>query len=455
MKAFTMTHPGKISGFDLQQTREDIKEIFLSAIDGVDASQLIRDRIQLEGDVLRIGKEEILLDRYTRIHVMGIGKAAAHMAAPLEDILGERITDGLVIVKYGYGVPLQSIRLREAGHPLPDINGVRATEEVVGMIRACGEEDLILFLISGGGSSLFVLPVEGLTLEDKIQTNDLLLDSGATIDEINTVRKFLSAVKDGKLISMVQPATLVGLVLSDVIGDRLSTIASGPTVPQQGTNLNPLEIIERYSLTGRLPGNVRSYLENRLETSRFPDDPPSQGFSRGVKNLLIGNNEILLEHAVKKAEQLGYATCVVTSCLQGEAREEAAHLSSKAIKIKKGEFSIRPPACIIAGGETTVTVKHKGTGGRCQEFALAAAISLEGEQIVTLAAGTDGTDGPTDAAGAIVDGDTCRKGKAAGLEPHSCLERNDSYTYFRSTGELLMTGPTKTNVMDLYAFIIP
>ncbi len=421
----------------------------------MDASRLIRDRVHLEGEVLRIGKEGIPLDRYNHIHVMGIGKAAAHMAAPLEDILGERITGGLVIVKYGYGTPLQSIRVREAGHPLPDVKGVQATEEVVGMISACGEEDLILFLISGGGSSLFVLPAEGLTLEDKIQTHDLLLDSGATIDEINTVRKSLSAVKNGKLIPMAQPAMLVGLVLSDVIGDQLSTISSGPTVPHQGTNVNPLEIIDRYGLTGRLTGNVRSYLENRPETSRLPDDSPSQVTSHGVKNLLIGNNEILLEHAVKKAEQLGYATCVATSSLQGEAREEAARLSSMAIKIKKGESSIRSPACLIAGGETTVTVKHKGTGGRCQEFALAAAISLEGEQIVALAAGTDGTDGPTDAAGAIVDGDTCRRGKATGLEPHSCLERNDSHTYFRSTGELLLTGPTKTNVMDLYAFIIP
>jgi glycerate-2-kinase len=435
----------KPGGSDLRQARSDIRKIFSAALDAADAGRLINKQVRLDGEILSVRDKEFDISGISRIFVAGFGKASARMAASLEEILGDRIADGLVIVKYGYSIPLKRIGVPEAGHPFPDARGVQATEELVGKIRTCGEDDLVIFLISGGGSSLLVLPSEGLTLEEKIQTTRLMLSSGATIEEINTVRRHLSAVKGGKLLPLVYPAASLGIILSDVIGDRLETIASGPTVHVENDYTSALQVIDKYDLASKIPAKILEYLEEGSpgEMSASPENSEGSGFK--ISNVIIGNNESLLEGARRKAEELGYRTKIMARDLDGEARDEARKMVS---------IAAEPPACLLFGGETTVTVRGDGRGGRCQEFALSAALSLEGQNIVVLAAGSDGTDGPTDATGAIADGETCRKGRNMGLEPADFLDRNDSYTYFEALGDLLVTGPTATNVMDLYICLI-
>ncbi len=439
---------------DLSRARTDILEIFASALDGADSGKLVQSQIRLENDIFRVGGHTYRLAAHPRIYLFGIGKVAARMASPLEKLLGNRIAGGLVVVKDGYGAPLEKIEVREAGHPIPDARGVKAAEAMIEMIRVLRRDDLVLFIVAGGGSSLFVLPAGALTLDDKIQVNRVLLRCGAPIDEINAVRKHLSAVKGGRLIPMIYPATLVNLILSDVVGDRLQDIASGPTVPPARPGIDPLRIIERYGLAGEIPGAVLEHLKRRGKEPVEIPAPPG-GLRDRITNVMVGNNRSLLESARRRAVELGYETRILTPLLEGEAREEAERLSRFAIDLKNERTSSAAPLCLLIGGETTVTLRGKGTGGRCMEFALSAAISLEGEDIVTLAAGSDGTDGPTDAAGAIVDGETCQKGREKDLDPGIALDANDSYTFFRSIGDLVVTGPTTTNVMDLYAFIIP
>ncbi len=436
------------------RARDDLREILLYAIEHVEASRLVREHVRLQGERLLVGSEVIHLERGTRIFIGGIGKAAERMALPLEEALGDRITDGLVIVKHAQGSGPQRVEVREAGHPYPDGRSLGAARELVRRLGEYGENDVVIFLVSGGGSSLLALPANGLTLDDKIVANRVLLGSGATIAEINTVRRCLSSVKGGKLLPEIFPASLINVVLSDVIGDDLEIIASGPTIPARTDPDGPVEVVNRYNLAGVLPAAV-------LDRLKSGQQPPCRG--RGdestvaepeIKDELIGNNRLLLEHAAARAEALGYATRIMATQFQGKAREEAMPLVSAAIRIENGERSVETPVCLIAGGETTVAVRGGGLGGRCQEFALEMALLLEGKAIVGLAAGSDGTDGPTDAAGAIVDGETCRRGKASGLDALDHLERNDSHPFLRATGDLIVTGPTGTNVNDIYACII-
>jgi len=452
-----MDQKNKDLRIDMAQARSDIREIFLAAVENADAGRLVRNQVRLEGETLRVGNEAIDLGPFHRIHVLGIGKAAAHMALPFEEILGDRLTGGLVIVKEGHVAPLRRIQVREAGHPIPDERGLRATDEMVSLLKTCREDDLILFLVSGGGSALLVAPEPGLTLEDKIETTKVLLLSGASIHKINAIRRHLSAVKGGKVVPLAYPAALVGLILSDVVGDRLEDIASGPTIiSHEASGLGDIErILPRYNLRGKLPKRVVAHLETISSRAIDPPQEDHRPLKPRVKNILIGNNESLLDGARNLARELGYTVHILSRELQGEAREAAVLLSSLARTIREKGAPVKPPACLLAGGETTVIVKGGGKGGRCQEFALASAVALEGENIIVLAAGSDGTDGPTDAAGAVVDGETCRRARALSLNPHDFLLRNDSHTFFRSLGDLLITGPTRTNVMDLYAFLIP
>jgi glycerate 2-kinase len=432
-----------------------LKDIFRAGLDAVDPERAVRKYVRRKGNQLSVGDRSYALDRFKRILLIGAGKGTAPMAKALEGILGDHLTEGWIVVKYGYGMPLEKIHTMEAGHPIPDEAGLRATEEVLDQIRACTGQDLIICAFSGGGSALLPAPSPAINLDQKQETTRLLLDSGATINEINAIRKHLSRSKGGWLAKTAYPATLVSLILSDVIGDRLDVIASGPTVPDESTFNDCTSIIERYDLVDRLPETVAEYFQQG-GAGMVPETPKAgdPAFSR-VQNLIVGNNRNALLAAQEQALSLGYKTMVLSSQIEGEAREVAQVFAGIGKEICQAGLPISPPACVLAGGEPTVTIKGKGKGGRNQELALACAISIDGwDRIFLLSAGTDGTDGPTDAAGAIVTGLTCRRARQADLNPYSYLLANDSYSFFESLGDLVKTGPTRTNVMDIICMLV-
>lgn len=392
---------------------------------------------------------------YGRLLAVGFGKAACAMAKALEDSLGKEPYDGIVITKYGHcakDFPART-RVLEAGHPLPDENGLRGAEEIMGLLGEAGADTLVACLISGGGSALLVSPIEGITLEEKQEITGLLLRAGADINELNTVRKHLSRVKGGRLAELAYPAGVISLILSDVIADRLDVIASGPTAPDSTTYDDAINVLEKYDPTGRVPEGVMDALR-RGEEGLLPETPkPGSRVFERVENIIIGNNAGALEAARKGAEELGFQTEVVSSEITGEAREAGKWLAGKALEAMRS--TPHPKVCLISGGETTVTVKGSGKGGRNTELALAFAREIEGvEGITLLSAGTDGNDGPTDAAGAVVDGNIASIARTMGIDPDIHLADNDSYTFFKKAGGLLVTGPTGTNVMDVQIVLI-
>jgi hydroxypyruvate reductase len=435
--------------------RAHARQIFAAGLQAADPGSCVRRALSLEGSHLRIGDSSFALGDVSRLLVVGAGKATPAMAAAVEEILGKSIQAGAINTKYGHGLPLRRIAIAECGHPVPDQAGLRGAERVLALLEGLDEDALVLGLFSGGGSALLPAPAEGISLEEKQETTRLLLSCGATIGQINALRKHLSRIKGGLLARAAAPARLVCLLLSDVIGDPLDTIASGPAYPDPTTFAHCLEIADHYGLRHRLPESVRLRLEQGAQ-GRLPETPKEGDpcFAR-VQNIVIGNNGLAVEAAAQQARTLGYNTLILSTRLQGEARQVAAMLASVALEVKAGDRPAKKPACLIAGGETTVTLRGPGKGGRNQELALAAALHLEGHQgIALLAAGTDGTDGPTDAAGAFADGATLARGRTKGLSARDFLERNDSYTYFHQLGDLLLTGPTGTNVMDLHIILI-
>lgn len=429
--------------------------IFRAALDAGDVTGLLPAAVRLEGSRLVVGDRSFDLDRVRRLLVVGAGKASGAMAQALERLLGERISDGLVVVKEGALRPTARIRQVEASHPIPDERGLEAARGILELARSAGVDDLVVCLISGGGSALTPLPVPGVSLEEKRRVTRLLLEAGATINELNAVRKHLSAIKGGQLARAAAPAPVVALLLSDVIGDPLDVIASGPTAPDDSTYAGALEILGRFGLLESVPASVRRHLEAGAR-GEIPETPKVGDplFDR-VVNVLIGNNALVAERAVEEARRQGFTPLLLSRGLQGEAREVARALASIAKEVRASGRPIPPPACLILAGETTVTVRGDGRGGRCQEFCLAAALELQGlPGILVLAAGTDGTDGPTDAAGALANGETVSRARALGLDPRAALRRNDSYTFFQALGDLIVTGATRTNLMDLYLLII-
>jgi hydroxypyruvate reductase len=377
------------------------------------------------------------------------------MARALEDLLGDNIADGVIVVKEGHGLPLEHIRIHEASHPVPDERGIKGAEEILSLVKAAGERDLVLCLISGGGSALLVAPAEGVTLEDKQEVTRLLLACGADIHEINTIRKHLSRAKGGGLARFAYPATVVSLILSDVIGDDLNVIASGPAVPDTSTFDDTRRVLEKYDIWDRVPASVQSRIQRGLKGDI--EDTPKIGDAVFQKcyTELVGTNIQALKAAGQQAEQLGYQTLILSSTVEGEAREVVKVLTAIAKEVRDSGNPLSAPACILCGGETTVTIRGDGKGGRNQEFALAAALGLDGiENIVVLAGGTDGNDGPTDAAGAMADGRTLARARAKDLDPLDYLRRNDSYHFFQALEDLVITGPTLTNVMDVYMLLV-
>jgi hydroxypyruvate reductase len=377
------------------------------------------------------------------------------MAAAVEDAWGDHVAEGFVVVKDGHLAPTRRIRLAEAGHPVPDERGVAAAREILAIASRVRADDLLLALISGGASALTPAPVAPITLADKQAVTRLLLAAGADIGQLNAVRKHCSLFKGGQVARAAAPARVVALLLSDVIGDPLDVIGSGPTAPDVTTFADALAILDRFALLDRVPAVVRQRLERgargELPETPKPDDPL---FAR-VENVVVGNNQVVVDAAVARAAGLGYQPHVVTRSLHGEAREAARDLVALGSEVAAGRGPVRAPACLIAAGETTVTVRGRGRGGRCQEFALAAALEMEGSVgMAVLAAGTDGTDGPTDAAGAIADGDTARRVREQGGDPRARLDDNDAHPVFARLGDLVITGPTNTNLLDLYLVLV-
>ena len=439
--------------------KENLTEIFYAALKAADPCNAVKRAIRIEGDHLFAGDSVYGLKEYDRVIVAGAGKGTAPMAEVLEELLGERIDEGVIIVKYGHTCPLKKIRQIEASHPIPDEAGVKGTEDITKLLEKADEKTLVICLLSGGGSALLVSPADGITLKDKQVATDLLLKSGSTIDELNAVRKHLSKVKGGRLAQIAYPATVLTLILSDVIGDRLDVIASGPTAPDGSTFDDAIKVVDKYGIRNRLPEKIMTYLESGA-AGKIPDTPKAgeDCFKKG-STVIVGSLRQAINAAWDTAHKLGFDTHTVTDKLQGEAREAAKYLAEIATMAKK--TTKKRKRCLISGGETTVTVRGNGTGGRNLELALAFALAIEGVGGITmLSAGTDGTDGPTDAAGAIVDGETGVMARKFGLDPAIYLENNDSYNFFKRfdslTGEKshLITGPTGTNVMDLQIIVM-
>ena len=439
----------------LRGLRRDAQAIFHAGVKAADPRRILSPVVSLRRNVLRVGRREFPLSPDQRILVGGAGKASAAMAANLEKILGPRITDGCINVKYGHGERLRFIRIQEAGHPLPDEKGLQGSKEILNLLSQATERDLVIFLISGGGSALMPYPVPGISLEEKQQVTQLLLRCGATIQEVNAIRKHLSLLKGGGLAKRVFPATLITLILSDVIGDPLDAIASGPTVPDPTTFADCAAILDRYALWEKIPPSVAEHFQEGLKGRREETLKPGDPIFQKVTNLVVGNNFQSVKAAQEKARSLGYRPLILSSLVEGETREVAKVHAAIAKEVLLSGNPLPTPACILSGGETTVTLVGNGKGGRNQEFVLAAAIEIAGwKDIVILSAGTDGTDGPTDAAGAIADGETLARAEEMGMKARDYLRENNSYPFFEKLQDLLLTGPTGTNVMDLRIMLI-
>jgi len=439
----------------LEKLRKDAFGIFLAGVAAVDPREAVIRHFSLKGDVLQAGSARVPLSPEGRVFVVGCGKGGAPMAAAVEEVLGERLYRGLVVVKYGHLAPLKKVRLLEAAHPVPDEAGLAASMEVRGLLGTTQPRDVVVCLLSGGGSALLPSPVDPVSLSDKQAVTRLLLGAGADIGEINCVRKHLSQLKGGGLARAAHPARVVTLILSDVVGDPLEVIASGPTVGDPTSFSDAVGILEKYGLTGKVPGSVYSYLREGAQ-GRHPETPkPHDPIFKTVTNLLVGTNAMAIDAAADRAGDLGYNTQILSSDITGDTLA-AVDLHLKTVReIVVAGSPPPPPACVLSGGETTVVLRGKGKGGRNQEFALAAAIGIKGlKGVVILSGGTDGTDGPTDAAGAIADGTTVRRARKLGLDPEAFLRDNDSYHFFEKLGDLLVTGPTLTNVMDLRVVLV-
>lgn len=432
------------------ERRRAALDVLAAALEAADPRKAVVHSLRREGDTLCVAEKRYDLRQYDRVLVVGAGKAGAAMAAGVEDVLGDRVSGGVVNVKYGHVAPTRRVEIHEAAHPVPDESGLAGTRRMVELLREAGPRDLIITVISGGGSALMDLPVDGITLDEMKALTDAMLRSGATINEINTIRKHLSEVKGGGLARIASPATVISLILSDVVGNPLDFIASGPTVPDSTTFRDAWAVLERYGLTEVVPRRIAERLQAGvlgLVPETLKDGDPA--FER-VQNVVVASNELAAAAAEEKARDLGFSTLLLSTFVEGEAREVAKVFAAIAREVLAYGRPVPRPACIIAGGETTVTVRGDGKGGRNQEIALSAAIKIAGlEDVMIVPAATDGNDGPTDATGAIADGSTVARARALGLDPADFLSRNDAYHFFERLGDLIKTGPTNTNVNDL------
>jgi len=426
--------------------RRQALRIFQAAVKAAAPAEAVRRSVKLRADTLLAGRQRYPLNAFRNIYVIGAGKAGTQMAQAVERLLGPRITGGLVNVRAQESARLRRVELNASGHPIPDRQGEQGAARIAEIAQRAGPDDLVICLISGGASALMPLPAPPVTLAEKQAATRLLLNCGANIHEINCIRKHISLVKGGGLARLAYPATVLTLILSDVIGDDLDVIGSGPTVADRTTFAEAKAVFDKYVIWNQVPATVRE----RLTCSALETPKPGDPIFAKVQNLIVGSNRLAVDAAAREARSLGFRTLVLSTQVQGEAREVARVFAAIAREIRATGRPLKAPACVIAGGETTVTIRGNGAGGRNQELALAAAIDIAGlKNVVVLSAGTDGADGPTDAAGAIADGTSVARGRDA----DGMLANNDSYHFFEPLGDLIKTGPTGTNVADIQIIV--
>jgi glycerate-2-kinase len=436
--------------FPNRRIKSILKHLLEAGLQAADPKEAIRKTLDLKGKTLQVGMRRYDLSRFSRVVCVGAGKASGRMAQAVEQQLGKWLEGGVVVVKEGDGCRTRTIQTRQAGHPYPDRRSEQAGKEILNLVHSLTPDDLLLVILSGGASSLMVAPAQPIRLADKQKTTRLLLQSGASIDEINVVRKHLSAIKGGRLAE-ASSATIIGLLLSDVIGRDVSTIGSGPTVADPSTYHDAHTVLETFDLWKRIPQSVRVHLQHGMQ-GKVPETPKtgSRVFRQTYPHIL-GDNHLAVEGLANKANAIGIPSLILATTLRGEAREAGKMVGAVAREIHFYGRPIRRPACLIWGGELTVTVRGTGKGGRAQEFALSAAQEIAGLPNVFVAGfGTDGIDGPTEAAGAVVDGRTLARAKPYRMDAAKILHRNDSYSFFKKVGGHIVTGPTGTNVNDIY-----
>ncbi len=439
--------------------KKEARAIFRAGLGAVHAGEAVYQYVKTEKkhgeEILVCGGQKISLEEKKRIIVLGAGKASSQMARALERRLGNRIDGGAVVTQYGYAEKCKRLEILEAAHPVPDSSGVEASKKIEKWAARARKEDLVMLLLSGGGSALMTAPASGISLEDKQYVTASLLQAGAPIEALNCVRKHLSALKGGNLARTVFPARILVLLISDVIGDPLNVIASGPAIGDSSTFAQAKAYLQRYDVFRRMPASIKKRLKAGCRHT-IPDTPaPGNKIFSRVSHHIVANNKIALEAARRKAQSVGYRVQIQTHSLSGEASKVGKSLAEYAKKIARDSRKKKPPKCLLYGGETTVRVLGDGLGGRCQELALSFAIQIRGhENICLLAAGTDGKDGPTEAAGAIVDGMTVETAQNQEIDPDTYLRDNNSHSFFQPRGACMITGPTGTNVMDIVIILV-
>lgn len=435
---------------------EHLHLIINSAINSVKPSELINRKMMLEGNHLIINNYKIDLEKHDRIFVLGTGKASAFMAYEIEILLGDKINYGIISTKYGHSAPCKKIKIIESGHPIIDANSLKAGEQILTLAKEATENDLVICLLSGGGSALLEKLPSEISLQELQEVFNLLLNSGANIEEMNIVRRHLSKIKGGQLAAAIFPTTSVSLIISDVINDPLEAIAGGVTSPDPSTFKDALNILSKYDLIDQTPPNVINYILDGVEGKNPETIKPNNKIFERTNNFILGNNKEALSNAKTKAESLGYNTLIYSENIQGEAKEIGKFSAELAKKIFYENKPLNPPACLLIGGETTVTIKGNGKGGRNQELVLSALCEMKNEKFEFLIAsvGTDGTDGPTDAAGAFVNQTIISRSVELSINPNSFLENNNSYNFFNKIDGLIKTGPSGTNVMDIIVILV-
>ncbi|MBV9761296.1 MAG: glycerate kinase [Acidobacteriaceae bacterium] len=435
--------------------RRDALAIFRAALHAAEAGNAVRRHLSISRGRLKVNRVSLPLKAFDRVFLVAVGKAAVEMGAAVHSILGMRLSGGIAVTKHAPRKPtLPAIQVIEAEHPIPGRAGFQAASKILELLAELNARDLLIVAVSGGASALLPAPAEPVTLEAKQGATDLLLRAGADIGELNAIRKHLSLLKGGRLAARAYPATVVGLILSDVIGDRLDTIGSGLTAPDDSTFQDALRVIGKFALQRQLPTVVRRRLESGARGEIAETPKSGDPIFENVHNIVVGSNRLALEAAARQARSLGYRPLILSTSMQGEAREAARVHAEILNEVVRSGNPARGPVCILSGGETTVTVRGDGTGGRNQEFALAAALGIDGlRNALVLSAGTDGTDGPTDAAGAIATGSTIERALRLGLDARDYLRENDSHPFFNALGDLIRTGPTGTNVMDVHMLL--
>lgn len=440
---------------ETKDLKENAIKIFKSALEAADPRKAVLSHLHLEGNRLTAGGKSYDLDQYKRIMLSGLGNYSAHMSRAVEEVLGERLQRGMVIARYTLGFTLEKTEVVEAGFPVPDQSGMMGTAKLKTFVEEADQDTLIIFLLSGGAPSLSTIPVEGIKLAEKLKTTGLLRKSGASLRELYTVQKHLSRSKGGQLTKACHPATMATLIMSDSLNDDLSLICAGLTVPDETTFGEASAILEKYELLEKVPGSVREHIEAGAKGEREETPKPGATIFEKVSHQIVASNLLSLESAENTARGLGYNVMIFPAFLQGEARDMGDRYAGLVKQVKDSSKPISTPACLLFGGETSVTKRGRGRGGPNQEVALATAVELAGtDGFLLLQSSTRGSDGNSDAAGAIVDGNTAKRGQNLGLDPKALLENNDSYSFFRQTGETFVTGPTDTDVMDVGVILI-